>query len=455
MRAGSSKNSKPEKSPQQGIFYGWYVIAALFFATLLVIGSRQGFGVFVKTWEQDWGITTATVSIAAATGWLVNGISQPFVGRLTDVYGGRRVVVWSLLVMGLATVGVATVTNIYGLIALYGFVISFASGGISPATTGVIVARWFEEKRGAAMAVLIAGGSVGGLIVVPFLSYVLIEYGWQTAWILIGGLALGLGLPLLLVVVRSNPGEMGLEVDGKPVLGGDAEDARVSVRVVGPKFVDRWRDSFSSKPIWQLSIAYFVCGITTASISVHFVRWAVSEDITTGTAALAFGVLSGINACGVLVVGLLSDRWQRKNLLGAVYLVRGLAFISLIVLPGPSAIWAFAVIGGMSWLATVPLTASLTADVYGVKNLGTLFGFANMAHQLGGAAAVMLFGWAFTAWGTYDIPFAIGAATLLGAGIVSLSIREKTHSVRYVQVPQGAANGGPPDGPEQPLTDEG
>jgi len=150
-------------------------------------------------------------------------------------------------------------------------------------------------------------------------------------------------------------------------------------------------------------------------------------------------VLSGINAGGVLVVGLLSDRWQRKNLLGAVYLVRGLGFVLLIVLPGSTAIWAFAVVGGMSWLATVPLTASLTADVYGVRNLGTLFGFANMAHQLGGAAAVMLFGWAFTVWGSYDITFAIGALALLGAGIVSLSIREKQDSVRYSPVPEGAA----------------
>jgi hypothetical protein len=62
-----------------------------------------------------------------------------------------------------------------------------------------------------------------------------------------------------------------------------------------------------------------------------------------------------------------------------------------------------------------------------------------MAHQLGGAAAVILFGLAFTAWESYDIPFAVGAATLVAAGIVSLSIREKTHSVRYVQVPVGGA----------------
>ena len=62
-----------------------------------------------------------------------------------------------------------------------------------------------------------------------------------------------------------------------------------------------------------------------------------------------------------------------------------------------------------------------------------------MAHQLGGAAAVLLFGWEFTAWGSYDVPFAIGALTLVAAGIVSLSIREKKDSVRYSPVPADGA----------------
>lgn len=430
----------PNKSTKQGVYYGWYIVAALFFASFLAIGSRQGFGVFVKTWEEEWGVTTAAISLAAAIGWLANGFSQPLVGYLTDRYGGRPVLIVSLAVMASATIGVAALSNVFGLIILYGLVISFASGGISPATTGVVIARWFDRKRGTAMSILIAGGSVGGLIVVPFLSYVLVEYGWRTAWVIVGALALGLGIPLLLLVVRSKPGDMGLHIDGEEPVESENGEAEVSVKPVGPMFVEQWKQALNSKPIWQLSFAYFVCGITTASISVHFVRWAVSEDITTGTAALAFGVLSAINAGGVLVVGILSDRWQRKNLLGAVYLVRGLAFISLIVIPGPQAIWAFAVIGGMSWLATVPLTASLTADVYGIRNLGTLFGLANMSHQLGGAGAVMLFGWAFTELGSYDIPFAIGALTLLAAGIVSLSIREKRDSVRYSPVPVPVAD---------------
>ena len=190
--------------------------------------------------------------------------------------------------------------------------------------------------------------------------------------------------------------------------------------------------------MWQLSIAYWVCGVTTASISVHYVRWAVAEGISPATAALAFGLLSGINAIGVLLIGPLSDRVPRKTLLGAVYLIRSVAFLLLVVLPGSAALWSFAIVGGASWLATVPLTTALAADVYGVRHLGTLAGLINFAHQAGGALAVLLFGLVFDAQGSYDYAFLACVVTLVGAGLVSLSIRERRYSCRYAAAAQPA-----------------
>ena len=417
-------------------FYGWYIVAGLFFATFIVIGVRQGFGVFVESWEEDFGATTTAVSAAAAIGWVVNGVAQPFLGALTDRIGARRVLIYGMVAMGVSTLLVAASTNPFMLAVTYGFLVSFASGALSFTPTGALLARWFVRKRGTAMSLLTVGGSVSGVIMVPFLAYFLLNAEWQTVWLVLGGLILVLGLPVLIVIVRSRPEDMGLLPDG------DVEEAQQQgepvpeprVIPVGPLTAERWQESFRSAPMWQLSLAYWVCGVTTASISVHFVRWASSESISPGTAALAFGLLSGINALGVLLVGSISDRMQRKTLLGIVYLVRGLAFLSLILLPGGAALWAFAIIGGMSWLATVPLTTSLAADVYGVKKLGTLAGLINMAHQLGGGAAVLIFGWVFDTWDTYDPAFAGGAIFLLLAGIISLSIREKRYSVRYSPV---------------------
>ena len=79
----------------------------------------------------------------------------------------------------------------------------------------------------------------------------------------------------------------------------------------------------------------------------------------------------------------------------------------------------------MSWLATVPLTTALTSEIYGIKKLGSLVGLITMSHQIGGAAAVFLFGIVFDYYGNYDLGLWVGVITLTIASIVSFSISEK------------------------------
>ena len=424
-------------------FYGWNVVGAMFFGMFLVLGTRQSFGVFVDTWEREWGVTTGEISVAAAIGWIINGFSQPILGKIVDRYGGRVMVVVSSVVLGVSYLLMAFIDGVIMLALLFGIVVSFFSGGVSPGTSGAIITRWFQRKRGMAMSIVAAGGSLGGLVMVPFLAQLMLATNWQTTWVVSGIIVLVLGVPISVLILRNSPDDVGQLPDGEV----RSTDSRVSAEQRsraqalmrgGPLGSDRWTESFKSWPMWQLSIGYFVCGITTASISTHFVRWAISENVSQSDAAWAFGILMGINAGGVVLIGLLSDYIQRHYLLALVYLVRGVAFVSLIVFPGAMAMWAFALIGGASWLATVPLTTGLTADVYGVKNVGTLGGLINFSHQMGGGAAVLLFGLTFDKWGTYDPAFAGGAICLLIAGLVILTIKEKKYSIRYAPA-QGAA----------------
>jgi MFS family permease len=419
----------------RGTFYGWYIVGALFFATFLAIGTRQSFGVFVKTWEEDWGVSVGTISIAASIGWLLNGFAQPFFGRMSDRAGGRNVVLLSLVLVGSGLLAMSLAQNVIMLAVIYGIVISIGTAGISPGITGALIARWFSRRRGIAMSLLVSGGSVGGLVLVPFLTYLFLATTWQTSWIVAGLIALGLGVPVVWMIVKSDPSEVGLDADGDERVE-TATGSEPRQVLTGPLTTSRWQDSFRSAPIWQLSMAYWVCGVTTASVSVHFVRWASDEGISPGTAALAFGLLSGINAISVIVVGTLSDRMERKMVLSAVYAIRAVAFIAIVLLPGSVAIWAFAVIAGGSWLATVPLTSSLTADIYGLRNLGTLGGLINMTHQIGGALAVVIFGLVFDISGTYDIAFTASAVLLVVASLTVMGLRERRFSARYLAEPE-------------------
>ena len=422
-------------------FYGWYIIGALFFSMFLGVGARNGFGIFVETWEREFHASVATISIAAAVGWLVNGVSQVVFGRMVDRFGGRIVVTIGLIVMGLGTASIAAVGNVYALIALYGVVVSFASGALSGGPPSVVAARWFRKSRGRALSTLASGGSVGGLVFVPFLTYLLIWTDWRTSWLIAGAIVLFLGAPVVYFVVRDDPRDVGESPDGiRDRTGVGGAPGRTPDTPLEAK---NWTAPFRTAPMWQLSLGYFVCGVTTGSISVHYVRWAISEDITPTTAALAFGLLSGINAIGVILIGSLSDRVERRLLLGCVYLVRGSAFLILLILPGQWALWGFALAGGASWLATVPLTTGLAADVYGLRHMGSLVGLINFAHQIGGALAVYLFGLVFDIWGTYDPAIAAGVIFLVMAGIISLTIRERRYSVRYASASGLPAPAGP------------
>jgi len=423
--------------PSTSRFYGWYVVAAVFFVSAVAIGTRQAFGLFVGPWAEEFGVSVVVISAVSSAGWVVNGLAQPVVGRLTDRFGGRVVMSTGMAVLGSATLLLAASPNIWVLAFLHVVVISFAISGVMFTPSTALIARWFRRRRGTAMGIVTSGGSIGGIVLVPLLAYLLILGGWRVTFVAVGAVMLAGALPVLLFVIRDNPEDLGLEPDG----GG--ADARLDLSQAGgqrrgPLTADRWPQCFRSAPLWLLGTSYVVCGVTTAMVGTHYIPFATSEGISTGVAALAFALLSFLNLVGVLGAGWLSDRMPRKNILATVYWVRGIGFVLLAVLPAGIGIWAFAVVAGISWLATVPLTSALASEIYGVKNIGIIVGLLTMVHQLGGAAAVLLAGVSFAVLGSYTPAFAGSAALLVAAGTASYMVRERTVSVRYAGAPLAA-----------------
>ena len=456
------------------IFYGWFVVAAGSFALFVSMGARNGFGVFINPMEADaiWD-SRAAISAVIGLGTLVNALTQPFLGSLYDKYGGRIVISASLVLLGVSTLTLALAgsygpefsVSVFGLfnltnsllflLIIYSVVMSTASSGVSLVTVHAMLSKWFHRKRGMALSVATAGTSAGGLLLTPFSSFLILSSHWRIAWIALALFVLLLALPIALIIMRDTPDEIGDVPDGG--LEDDTSDAsrRAGGRPVAAAVNQRtplettvWQDSLRSPPFWQLSGAYFVCGVTTIIISAHYVPFAIDLGITPGVAALAFGYMQGLNAVGVIVVGILSDRFSRKNLLGTIYFIRFLAYVMLVTpgfmmmlwgftIPPSIGIWAFATLAGISWIATPPLTSSLTADIYGVRNIGTLNGLSTMSHQIGGSLSVFMAGVLYDMTGAYEFPFAIAGLFLLGATLASYAVNERKFSIRY-QTPQTA-----------------
>ena len=255
------------------MYYGWYVVITAMFIAAVTTGARNGFGVFIIPMSDAFDWSRTTISIAAATGWLVNGVTQPLVGHVFDRYNSRRVILVSLVVAGLATAALAFTFHILFLVFMFSFVLSAAMSGASIGTLGPLLARWFQRKRTTVLGLVVAGSSMGGLLLVPFSAYLVEVTNWRTSWAVLGFIIIAVALPLALFFLRSRPSDLGLQPDGDP----DPAQNTALERRRGLFEVDQWWRSFNSRPIWHLSASYTVCGVTVGLISIHFVPYAVEH----------------------------------------------------------------------------------------------------------------------------------------------------------------------------------
>ncbi len=412
------------------IFFGWYIVATCFFIAFLTVGVRNAFGIFVIPMSEEFGWTRTTISLAAASGFLINGITQPFLGHLFDRIGGRRVIVVGLVLIGIFTLLLSLTFHILFMLVVFSFLLSTALSGPSLTNTMALISKWFKRRRATAISINTVGTSIGGLILVPFAMYFLQATGWRMTWLILGLLILLLAVPLALLFIRENPEALGLLPDGDKEYQEQAEYEKTEDRL-GEFEVDHWIKSFRSAPMWQLSAAYVVCGVTTGMISTHFVPFAIERGISPSKAALIFGLMMGLNSLGGIGAGVLSDKFGRKNVLAAVYLLRGIGYVMLVCIPSSLGMWAFAIAAGFSWVASVPLTSALTADVYGLRVLATISGITFLCHQVGSFIMVLLAGVLFDLTGSYTLPFAIAGSLLFPAALAAYTIKEKRYSIRY------------------------
>ncbi len=432
----SAGSEQPSGGTPRPIFYGWYIVATCIFVAFVTNGARNSFGIFVLPMSEEFDWNRGTISLAAALGFLVNGLTQPFMGRLLDRFGGRRVIVSSLVVFGLATVVLSLTFHLLFLIFMFGFVSSVALSGMSLNNTGALLSRWFRQRRATVVGLNAAGLSAGGLLLVPFGMYLLQATNWRITWVAFGLMVLLLAAPLAFLFLRNNPSDLGLRPDGAATpAAGNSGTARQERRP-GVLDTDSWLRSFQSMPIWQMTIAYFACGYTTAVLSIHFVPFAHSLGVPEQSAALIFGLMMGLNIVGSIGAGILSDRFSRKNMLGLVYFVRGTAYMALLAGVelmgwGTPALLVFAVVAGISWIATAPLTTALIADVYGLRALGTISGVAFLVHAVGSGLSIWLAGLLFDWTGSYTIPFLIAGLLLFPASLFAFAIKERRYSARY------------------------
>ena len=159
----------------------WIVLAAVTLCMLAGTGIRASFGVYIKPMEAEFGWGRGALSGVAAISLLLLGAVGPFVGRLADRWGPRRVVLFSLLLLGAGALGASHAQNLWQMYLTIGLVMAVGAGGLSMSTGATVAARWFEQRRGVAIGLAAGGMSAGQLVVIPVAMLLTLSYGCARA----------------------------------------------------------------------------------------------------------------------------------------------------------------------------------------------------------------------------------------------------------------------------------
>lgn len=398
------------------IYYGWVVVGVTALALLVASGVRAASGVLITPLEADLGWSRSAISFAIAIGLVLYGLAGPAGGALIDRYGPRALMLAGFVLTATSALLTSAMSALWQFTVVWGALGGLGTGIAATVLGAAVANRWFVKRRGLATGVFGASSSAGQLLFIPLLLATIDISGWRAAVLLLALLATLVLLPVFLLM-RDNPSDVGL----RPLGGTDEPQAPQLARAGGVM-----RGVVRVPDFWLLAGSFFICGATTIGIiGTHFLPYADDEGISKGTAAFALALLGAMNFAGTIASGWLTDRHDPRKLLAIYYFFRGL---SLFLLPFVGSTWGlvvFATFFGLDYIATVPPTVALTADLFGRRNIGTVFGWVFAAHMLGAAVAAWLSGLARDILGDYQLAFLAAGAFSVTAALLAVRLNRE------------------------------
>ena len=396
------------------LFYGWVMVATAFAVILIGAGTRAAPGALLLPIQADTGWTNSQVTIAGALGLLLLGLGGPISGVLIDRFGVRRLTVGALFLtaagMGLS----ALAQEVWQLVLLFGVVSGFGAGLLASSLGPIVANRWFVTHRGLVIGIFGAAASAGQLIFFPLLTSMAGAAAWRPAVLVLATLVALTAIPAL-IFLRDDPASTG----ARPL--GLAADAAPIARRADPGIMRR---AVRRPEFWLLAGTFFICGATSNGVvGQHFIAHAVDHGFTAGTAAGALALMGVFNFVGTIASGYLTDRFDPRKLLLIYYAFRGVSLLLLPAIHNSADILLFSVLFGLDYIATVPPTVALTADVFGRHNVGIVYGWIYASHMLGAAILAQVAAIIRDSAGDYTIAYLTAGWMAIAAGVVALALR--------------------------------
>jgi MFS family permease len=395
-----------------GIFYGWWNVAASFVGLSLsyAMFTVFSFGVFVTPLEAEFGWSRAEISVALTITNITIVICSPLVGSLVDRAGVRRVLIPSIVLMGLAVSSMYLMQDhILHFYAMY-LLIPLLGAGTLPLSYSRVVVAWFARRRGLALGISLAGFGVGAALIPPLGQWLIANFGWREAYLAFGAAIFLINLPLTVLLMRESPSKMGLQPDGKAPRAKDTVALDPHAGLTG-------REAARTFSFWYVFSSFLLVGFGVTSILAHLVPMLIGRGIDPTTASLYMGSLGAGLVIGRILAGHLMDRYFAPYVTG-LFLTLMLLGIMVLATNVSGLVLLLAVVSiGLALGSEISEIAYIVSRYFGPRAFGQIYGTMFAAFQLGSAFGAPAFGLYYDHAGNY-IGALWGIAGVIFVGIV-------------------------------------
>ncbi|OGO05514.1 MAG: hypothetical protein A2Y91_00835, partial [Chloroflexi bacterium RBG_13_54_8] len=371
---------------------------------------QQGsFPVFFGELLDYFGWSRGSLSLGSTLNSLFMAVFGPIAGFTLNRIGPKREVIVGACIAATSIALISLTSRPWHFYVTYGMLLPFGMSMTFYIPTVTTVRRWFSRKAGIAVSLALTGSGVG-LAVGPHVARALIDsLGWQTAYRL-SAVILALGVIVCALLLKRDPESAGTHPDGISLDNSDTEKrADFATRT------ETWplKEALKTRSLWLYMVAQAGYMVVVLAMLAHLKVWAEKDlKLAAGYAAAMFSLLAGMAVVGRLFGGILSDRlmdrFGRKPILYfSICGVTVCAFLALAVDNG-AMMALFAALLGLTYGSSVGVFPTYLGDLYGVRSMPVILGFAGLESASVSALGPWVFGTIYDRTGSYDLGFIIG-----------------------------------------------
>ena len=368
-------------------FYGWIIVGI---ANIGIFSSGPGqshtFSVFVEPISQDLELSSASIASAYGLATLIAAFLLPYMGKIIDRYGARVSLIIISIILGISCIFFGAASNFLMLTVGFGFLRFFGQGSLMLGCAN-LVSQWFDSKRGFAMSLMALGFGMSMAIHPPVSQFLIDQYGWKYAWIILGISTWIIMVPALFILAWNNPENIGLKPDGvkKSNFKNDEVEAIEGLNLT---------EALKENSFYILAAMWFGMAMLVTTLHFYQVTILTNQGITTEFAASLFTVSAFAMVVFMPLVGKFFDNFPTKYVLATGLLINSISLISITYSSSDAYSLFYAVSFGINNAFSMTMFGYIWPRYFGRKHLGSIQGTGQMIGVIGASLGPLPVGFA-------------------------------------------------------------